>query len=97
MCLVLPRWRLNFGHGWLVKAPRSLVAVGSDAQQRVPTALEPGRDDLLVVRVFPEGFMSQPCNFGHGAFFHFLIMEPCSILKDMAGGEVAEWPNAAVC
>jgi len=36
-------------------------------------------------------------NVGHGAFFHFLIMEPCLILKDMAGGEVAEWPNAAVC
>jgi hypothetical protein len=34
---------------------------------------------------------------GMEAFFHFLIIEPCSILEDMAGGEVAEWPNAAVC
>jgi hypothetical protein len=25
-----------------------------------PYHIEPGRDDLLVVRVLPEGFMSQP-------------------------------------
>ena len=30
-------------------------------------------------------------------FFRFLITKPCPILRNMAEGEVAEWPNAAVC
>jgi hypothetical protein len=38
-------------HGWLMKNPRFLFADTSDARQRVPTTLELGRDDLLVVRV----------------------------------------------
>ncbi len=68
-----------------MKTPQFLVVVGSDAQQRVPTALEPVGTTCRSSGCPPEGFMSQPY-YNHASL--------CFPDKKMAAKERKE-PSAA--
>jgi len=52
--------RSGHGHGWLMKDPMVSFCGRIGRAAARPYRIGSGRDDLPVVRVSPEGFMSQP-------------------------------------